>query len=114
MQLHASMTIAVLYLFQHLKACFLVAKDCLATSYFMLTSKIMCDDTYLNKLWHIADQGVLLLWEISQMEQKMCSHLKWQLSINPLALHGFQACVQLCWSSPIFNGSPEQSCFKNR
>ena len=41
---------------------------------FMLSSKIICDDTYSNKSWCIVGQGMFALWEIDQMEQVMCSY----------------------------------------
>ena|SRR5216684_5273468 len=41
----------------------------------------------------IVGQGMFVLWEINQMEQEMCSYLEWQLSVDPLMLHDFQAHV---------------------
>ena len=42
----------------------------------MLTSKIICDDTYSNKSWSIIGQGMFALREIKQIEHKMCLYLK--------------------------------------
>jgi len=39
-------------------------------------------------------------WEINQMERKMCSHLEWQLNVDPSMLRDFQArsmCSHLEW-----------------
>jgi len=56
----------------------------------MLSSKIICNDTYSNKSW----PSMFTLWEIKQMEQAMCSYMEWQLNIDPLMLRDFQHCVQ--------------------
>ena len=56
----------------------------------MLSSKIICDNTYSNKLWCIVGQDMPALWEIDQMEQERFSYLEWQLNVDPLMLHGFQ------------------------
>ena len=57
--LHASVTFATLYLLQCLKAQFPAARGSsghrLFISTFMLASKVICDDTYSNKLWSIVD-----------------------------------------------------------
>ncbi|KAI0056512.1 hypothetical protein BV25DRAFT_1813916, partial [Artomyces pyxidatus] len=54
-RLHTSVTFAVLYLLQRLKARFPAAKGSsghrLFISAFMIASKIICDDTYSNKSW---------------------------------------------------------------
>jgi len=41
----------------------------------MITSKVICNDTYSNKSWCIVSQGMFVLQEINQMECKMCSYL---------------------------------------
>ena len=47
----------------------------------MITSKVICDDTYSNKLWAIVAQGMFTLCEINQMEREMCGYLEWELSV---------------------------------
>jgi len=95
--LHTSVTFAVLYLLQRLKARFPAVKGSsghrLFISAFMLTSKIICDDTS-NKSWCIVGQGMFALQEINQMEQEMCSYLEWQLSVNPSTLRDFHRIPQ--------------------
>ena len=49
---------------------------CLFISAFMLTSKVICDDTYFNKFWSIIGQGMFALRKINQMECKMCLYLE--------------------------------------
>jgi hypothetical protein len=61
----------------------------LSISTFMLSSKIICDNTYSNKSWCIISQGMFALQKIEQMEQEICSYLEWQLNVDPLMLHGF-------------------------
>jgi hypothetical protein len=68
---HVSVTFATLYLLQRLKARFPATKGSsghrLFISAFMLSSKMICDDTYSNKSWCIMGQ-VFVLREINQME----------------------------------------------
>ncbi|KAJ7800651.1 hypothetical protein B0H14DRAFT_3490421 [Mycena olivaceomarginata] len=40
-------------------------------SAFMIVSKVICDNTYLNKLWSIVVQGMFTLREINQMEHEI-------------------------------------------
>ena len=42
----------------------------------MITSKVICDDTYSNKSWSIVGQGMFQLSEINQMEREMCQYLE--------------------------------------
>ena len=60
-KLHKSVTFAALYLLQCLKARFPAARGSsghqLFISAFMLSSKVICDDTYSNKPWSIVGQG---------------------------------------------------------
>ena len=87
------MTFAALYPLQHLKARFPTAKGSLGhhlfISAFMLTSEIICDDTYSSKLWCIVGQGTFALWEINQMEGEMCSYLEQQFNVDLTTLHDF-------------------------
>jgi hypothetical protein len=34
----------------------------------MISSKVMCDDTYFNKLWSIVAQGMFSLCEVNRMD----------------------------------------------
>jgi hypothetical protein len=81
-KLHSSVTFAALVLFQCLKARFLTARGSsghfLFVSAFMLASKVICDDTYSNKLWSIVAQRMFQLREINQMEREMCQYIKCQ------------------------------------
>jgi hypothetical protein len=58
-RLHKSVTFATLYLLQHLKARSPAARGSsghrLFISAFMLSSKVICDDTYSNKSWLIVN-----------------------------------------------------------
>ncbi len=62
---------------------------CLFISAFMLTSEIICDDTYSSKSWCIVGQGTFALREINQMEGEMCSYLEQQFNIDLTTLHDF-------------------------
>ncbi|KAG1832587.1 hypothetical protein DFJ58DRAFT_671082, partial [Suillus subalutaceus] len=42
----------------------------LFVSTFMLTSKVICDDTYSNKSWSIVAQGMFQLREINQVRRQ--------------------------------------------
>jgi hypothetical protein len=75
-------------------ACFPAAKGSsghrLFISAFMIASKIICDNTYSNKLWCIVGQGMFALWVINQMEREMWSYLEWQLNVDSSTLRDFQ------------------------
>jgi len=66
----------------------------------MLSSKIICDDTYSNKSWCIVGQGMFALREINQMEREMCSYLEWQLNVDPSTLRDFSNRVQQDFAGP--------------
>ena len=57
-------------------------------------SQVICDDTYSNKSWCIVYQSMVTLWEINQMERKMCSYLERQLDVEPSALKEFESMVR--------------------
>ncbi|EKM53413.1 uncharacterized protein PHACADRAFT_259782 [Phanerochaete carnosa HHB-10118-sp] len=103
-RLHESVTFAALYLLQRLKARFPAARGSsghrLFISAFMLSSKVICDDTYSNKSWSIVGQGMFALREINQMEREMCSYLEWQLNVEPTALVEFQEKVKRDFKGP--------------
>jgi hypothetical protein len=54
----------------------------------MLTSKIICNDTYSNKSWRIVGQGMFALLDTDKI---ICSHLEWQLNVEGSTSHGFRA-----------------------
>ena len=95
-RLHPSITFAALYLLQRLKTRFVAARGSsghrLFILAFMITSKVICNDTYSNKSWCIVGQGMFAL-QINQMEREMCSYLEWQLNVDPSALKEFKAMV---------------------
>ena len=62
---------------------------CLFILAFMLASKVICNNTYLIKLWLIITQGGFWLRKINQMEREMWQYLKWELNINPATLKDF-------------------------
>lgn len=103
-RLHESVTFAALYLLQRLKARFPAARGSsghrLFISAFMLSSKVICDDTYSNKSWSIVGQGMFALREINQMEREMCSYLEWQLNVEPGALTEFEQKVKKDFKGP--------------
>jgi hypothetical protein len=54
-------------------------------SAFMISSKVMCDDTYSNKSRSVVTQGMFNLREINQIEREMCNYLEWELTVaNPM------------------------------
>ncbi|KAI0084022.1 hypothetical protein BDY19DRAFT_998106 [Irpex rosettiformis] len=69
-RLHPSVTFAALYLLRRLKARFPAACGSsghrLFISAFMLASKVICDDTYLNKSWSIVGQEPTSLKEFEE------------------------------------------------
>jgi hypothetical protein len=63
-------------------------------SAFMITSKVICNDTYSNKSWRIVAQGMFLLREINQMEREMYSYLDWELTVDNPILSNFETAVR--------------------
>ncbi|KAF9047404.1 hypothetical protein BJ165DRAFT_1403129 [Panaeolus papilionaceus] len=97
-KLHPSVTFAALVLLQRLKARFPSAKGSsghrLFISAYMISSKVMCDDTYSNKSWCIVAQGMFTLREINQMEREMCNYLDWELTADDPILSNFEKAVR--------------------
>jgi hypothetical protein len=60
----------------------------------MISSKVMCDDTYSNKSWCIVAQGMFTLREINQMEREMCNYLDWELTVDDPILSNFETAVR--------------------
>jgi hypothetical protein len=59
-------------------------------SVFMISSKVICDDTYSNKSWVIVGQNLFALREVNQMEREMCAYLEWELNVDAVILKEFQ------------------------
>lgn len=97
-KLHQSVMFAALILLQRLKARFPSARGSsghrLFISAFMISSKVMCDDTYSNKSWSVVAQGMFNLREINQMEREMCNYLEWELTAANPMLSSFEAAVR--------------------
>ena len=55
----------------------------------MIASKVICDDTYSNKLWCIVGQNLYTLKEVNQMEREMRSYLEWLLHVEAPELEAF-------------------------
>ena len=60
----------------------------------MISSKVMCDDTYSNKSWCIVAQGMFTLREVNQMEREMCNYLDWELTVDDPILTNFEQAVK--------------------
>jgi hypothetical protein len=60
----------------------------------MISSKVMCDDTYSNKSWCIVAQGMFTLREVNQMEREMCNYLDWELTVDDPILTNFEVAVK--------------------
>ena len=69
-------------------------------STFMITSKVICDDTHSDRSWCIVSLGMFALREINQMEREMCSYLEWQLNVEPSALKEFESMVRKDFKGP--------------
>ncbi|KAF9565604.1 hypothetical protein CPC08DRAFT_704591 [Agrocybe pediades] len=97
-KLHPAVTFAALVLLQRLKARFPTARGSsghrLFISAYMISSKVMCDDTYSNKSWCIVAQGMFSLREVNQMEREMCTYLDWELTVDNPILSDFEKAVR--------------------
>ena len=56
----------------------------------MITSKVICDDTYSNKSWAVVGQALFALREIREMEWEMCGYLEWHLNMPPEEVKNFE------------------------
>ena len=65
----------------------------------MIASKVICDDTYSNKLWCVVGQGMFSLREINQMEREVCAYLEWVLTVPKEELEVFEAKLKNEYSS---------------
>jgi hypothetical protein len=97
---------SALALLQRLKSRFPSARGSsghrLFVSAFMISSKVMCDDTYSNKSWSVVAQGMFSVREINQMEREMCSYLDWELNVEAMIIKSFQA--QVCHDFASLHG----------
>ena len=70
--------------------CLVITGMCFALILFLVSrSRTWLTTHYASSLLTRLD-GMFAFREINQMEQETCSHLEWQLNINPLMLHNFQ------------------------
>ncbi|WVF71473.1 hypothetical protein IAT40_006279 [Kwoniella sp. CBS 6097] len=85
-RLPSIVTFAALLLLQRLKKRYPAARGSsghrLFISAFMISSKVICDDTYSNQSWSIVAQKMFALKEINQMEREMCGYLEWNLNVG--------------------------------
>lgn len=97
-RLPSIVTFAALLLLQRLKAKFPAARGSsghrLFISAFMISSKVICDDTYSNQSWGIVAQKMFALKEINQMEREMCGYLEWNLNVGGEEVIAFEANVR--------------------
>jgi len=84
-------TARVIYV-EHHKFTEALSRHRLFISAFMISSKVMCDDTYSNKSWSVVAQGMFNLREISQMEREICNYLE-LTAANPM-LSTFETAVK--------------------
>lgn len=63
-------------------------------SAFMISLKAMCDNTYSNKYWLVAAQGMFNLREINQMERELWNYLEWELTAANPMLSSFEMAVK--------------------
>ncbi|KAG9121254.1 hypothetical protein FRC07_002873, partial [Ceratobasidium sp. 392] len=95
---HSSVTFCALYLLSRLKKRFPAARASsghrLYIFAFMIASKVICDNTYSNKSWCVAVQGMFTLREVNQMERKMCSYFEWILNVKLKDLRDFEARIR--------------------
>ncbi len=82
-----------LFILARLKECFPTTRGSsgrrIFISAFMIASKVICDDTYFNRLWYIVGQNLYTLKEVNQMEREMCSYLEWLLHVEAPELEAF-------------------------
>ncbi|KJA15731.1 hypothetical protein HYPSUDRAFT_112001, partial [Hypholoma sublateritium FD-334 SS-4] len=97
-QQHPAVTFAALVLLQRLKARFPLARRIsghrLFISAYMISSKVMYDNTYSRESWSIVAQGLFTLQQLSQMECEMCNYLDWELTVNDPILSNFEHVVK--------------------
>jgi hypothetical protein len=60
----------------------------------MLSSKVICDDTYSNKSWAIVGQGFYELRDVNLMEREMIHYLSFDLTITGAELEKFTGSVR--------------------
>lgn len=60
----------------------------------MISSKVICDDTYSNQSWGIVAQKMFALKEINQMEREMCGYLEWNLNVGGEEVVSFEQNVR--------------------
>lgn len=97
-RLQLSVAFAALFLLQRFKARF--PRACtksgsrLILTALMLSSKVNCDNTFANSAWVTAGMNVCTLPVLNALERDLCSHLEWNLHVDPEALQEFEAKVR--------------------
>ncbi|OCF36839.1 alternative cyclin Pcl12 [Kwoniella heveanensis CBS 569] len=97
-RLPSIVTFAALLLLQRLKKRYPAARGSsghrLFISAFMISSKVICDDTYSNQSWSIVAQKMFALKEINQMEREMCGYLEWNLNVGGEEVTEFESRIR--------------------
>lgn len=97
-RLPSIVTFASLLLLQRLKTRFPAARGSsghrLFISAFMISSKVICDDTYSNQSWGVVAQKMFALKEINQMEREMCGYLEWSLNVEGQEVADFESRIR--------------------
>lgn len=111
-RLNSSVTFCALFLLSRLMGRFPAARDssshCLFISAFMITSKVICDDTYLNNSWCIVGQGMFSRHELN---------VRLHAPVRSTPFHGHDTTRPLAHvlgSSPHSNKSPATSAIIHR
>ncbi|KAF8970294.1 hypothetical protein BDZ97DRAFT_1638415, partial [Flammula alnicola] len=99
-KLHPAITFTTLVLLRRLKACFPSVRGSsghrlfISAYAYVISSKVICNDTYSNKSWCIVAQGMFALREVNQMEREMCNYLDWELTVDDPILSEFEIAVK--------------------
>jgi len=79
----------------------------------MLSSKVICDDTYSNKSWAIVGQGFYELRDVNLMEREMIHYLSFDLTIPGSVLEQFTQTVRTVYKRGVpktpYNVTPDKS-----
>lgn len=104
-RLPSSVAFHALFLLSRLKARYPAASCAYGhrlflTSY-MLSSKVICDDTYSNKSWAIVGQGFYELRDVNLMEREMIHYLSFDLTIPGSELEQFTQTVRATYKRGV-------------
>lgn len=78
---------------------------------FIIAHKVLYDETYTNRAWIIACQGLFTIREVNQMERDMCYYLDWQFVFGEETLKVFTEKVNLFFEDPGPYGPVDLSRF---